>query len=185
MKNRKFRTAACWVTRGTILGVLLFLLVNPTAGYGEEYRYVLEAGEFEIVESGEDFQQINMEGFGQILQPGWPKLPSKIFHIAIPPGMKVEDVQTRPLEVSDVGGVYNIVPASMVNAVNAPPEKVKMDLVEYQQIVNQAYSTDAKYPAETGGSARQGGYRKYNLVQVRFTPFQYQPQSGKLSLCMA
>jgi len=184
MQDRKFRATACLVVRGIILGVLVFLLANPTVGYGEEYRYVLEAGEFEIVESGEDFQQINMEGFGQILQPGWPKLPSKIFHIAIPQGMKIEEVQTNPLEVLEMEGVYNIVPAAMVNAVNAPPEKIKMDLVEYQQIVNQAYSTNAQYPAETGSFAQKGGYRKYDLVQVRFSPFQYQPQSGVLSLCL-
>jgi len=183
MQDRKFGTVGYWAGRGIFLGVLVFLLANPTAGFGDEYRCVLEAGAYEIVDLSEDLQQINMEGFGQILQPGWPKLPSRIFHIAIPPGVKVDEIRTNPLEVVELEGVYNIRPAPMVNAVSAPPEKVKMDLVEYEQIVSEAYSTDSKYPTETGGSARQGGYRRYNLAQVRFSPFQYQAQSGKLSLC--
>jgi hypothetical protein len=42
------------------------------------------------------------------------------------------------------------------------------------------YGSNSPYPVSIGDVMGTGGYRKYNLVDVRVTPFSYYPLSGVL-----
>ena len=93
------------------LMALVFVLgVSSTSSYADTYQYTIEAGSYEIVDAGDGYQQINMEGFGQLFDPGKPRLPSKIFTIAIPPGASVASVTVEETDVQRLPGVYNILP---------------------------------------------------------------------------
>ena len=51
----------------------------------------------------------------------------------------------------------------------------------YDDNYEAAYGCDTPYPAKVAEFVRRAGYRKYNLVDVRVTPFSYRPASGRLA----
>jgi hypothetical protein len=134
------------------------------------------------VDADEGYQEIKMEGFGQLLDPGKPKLPSKIFSISIPPGVSVNSVDAVGVGLTELEGTYRIVPAPMVSALSATEEEVEVNKFEYEAVVQAAFESDMPYPSQAGVLTQQGAYRKYNLVLVRYSPFYYQANSGKLFL---
>jgi hypothetical protein len=146
-------------------------VVEQDLGSTQTYQYTIEAGSYKIVDAGDGYQEINMEGFGQLLTPGKPKLPSKIFFIAIPPGVSVDSVEVIGTGLTELPGTYNIAPAPMVSPLSAPSEEIEKARAEYEKVVEEAYSSDQPYPAAVGEFVGQGMYRKYNLAQVRYSPF--------------
>lgn len=156
------------------------LYVGTTNALAETYQYTIEAGSYKIVDTANGYQAIEMDGFGQLLEPGQPKLPSRIFAIGIPPGVSVESVEVVGDAMIELPGTYQIIPAPMVSSSDVSNEDIEQIRTEYNCIVEQAYSTDAAYPDTAGDFISQGGYRKYNLVQVRFSPFQFLAKSGRL-----
>ena len=89
-----------------LMVLILALGVSPTLSYAETYQYTIVSGSYEIVDAGDGYQEIQMEGFGQLLDPGKPKLPSKVFDIAIPPGVKVDSVEVTGVEFTELDGTY-------------------------------------------------------------------------------
>ncbi|MDL1955691.1 MAG: C25 family cysteine peptidase [Candidatus Desulfofervidus auxilii] len=166
-----------------ILLAISLILTFGNIVFAETYEYIIEAGEYEIVDLDNGYQEIKMKDFGQLLKPGEPKLPSKIFFIAIPPGVKVNSVKTENIGVKELPGVYKITPAPMVSPLSATIEQLEKIKADYEKKIEKVYSSDILYPAQTGYFVSQGGYRKYNLVQVRYSPFSYRPKSGKLYFC--
>ena len=162
-----------------VFALLLFFNINNFAEAGT-CKHTIDTGSYEIVDAGDGMQEIKMEGFGQILDPGKPKLPSKIFSIAIPSGEKIKSVEVKGMDMIELDGTYNIVPAPMVIPLNAYAAEIESKQVEYEKKVSEAYASDLPYPAQPGVFISQGGYRKYNLAQIRFSPFYYEAQSGRL-----
>jgi hypothetical protein len=127
--------------------------------------------------------QVTADGFGALLVPGKPKLPSRIFAIAIPPGAEVVGVTADAGEGVVLPGRYAVPPAPLPRVISeqdpgASPERLQM----YQRNHDAVYGSDDAYPAQVAQLIRRAGYRKYNLVDVRVTPFTYHPQSGRLVL---
>lgn len=154
--------------------------VNSASSYADTYQYTIEAGAYEIVDAGDGYQEIKMDGFGQLLDPGKPKLPSRIFPVAIPPGARAYAIEVVGNGLTELPGTYNITPSPMVSALDATESELEKVSAAYDKTVAEAYTSDEAYPATEGEFKNQGGYRKYNLVQVRFSPFQYRAKSGKL-----
>ncbi len=163
-----------------LVSLILAMGLGAKVGYAETYQYTIEAGSYDVVDAGDEYQEIKMEGFGQLLEPGKPKLPSKIFSIAIPPEVKVDSVKVIGTGLTELPGTYKIAPAPMVSPLSATEEELKKARAEYDATVEAAYASDQPYPAETGRFITQGAYRKYNLAQVRYSPFYYRAKSGKL-----
>jgi hypothetical protein len=165
-----------------LIALVTALGLNPQPANAETYQYTINSGSYEIKDAGDGRQEIMMEGFGQLLDPGKPKLPSRIFNIAIPPGVRVNSVDAVGMGLTELEGTYRIVPAPVVNALSASEEEIELNRLEYEAVVKKAFESDAPYPNQAGGLKNQGAYRKYNLVQVRYSPFYYQAKSGKLYL---
>jgi hypothetical protein len=125
--------------------------------------------------------EITIENYGRLLIPGKPILPSKIFSIAIPPGAKVQDVQFETDTVSILPGVYHIPPSPLPRVIG-PENSVlyERDQNQYAENYKSVYGQNDPYPLSIGEVMGTGGYRKYNLVDVRITPFVYYPSSGRL-----
>ncbi|MCK4518236.1 hypothetical protein KAT92_05630, partial [Candidatus Babeliales bacterium] len=176
----KAKNSRVWIFCIFLMTFIFALGVGATTTYAETYQYTIETGDYEIVDDGYGNQEIRMDGFGQLLEPGMPKLPSRIFAIAIPPGVTANLIEVVGNGMIELPGAYNITPAPMVSPLEATQEELSEIKAEYDKIVNQAYASDAEYPGTEGEFINQGAYRKYNLVQVRYSPFYYQAKSGKL-----
>ena len=141
----------------------------------------IEAGSYDI-QSTSNGHEITMEGCGRLLVPGKPNLPSKIFAIAVPPGATVDSVTFSPGDEITVPGTYDIPPATLFRVPGDAENPVlyQQDKEMYDSNYSSVYGSDAPYPSANGEFVRKAGFRKYNLVDVRFTPFTYHPESGKL-----
>jgi hypothetical protein len=164
----------------SFLALVIALGLGISITHAGTFHYTIEAGSYEIVELEDGDQEIHMQGFGQLLDPGKPKLPSKIFCIAIPPGVRADSIRIAGNTLTELPGTYDITPAPMVSPLDATEAEVDANRAVYQNIVETAYASDTAYPDREGVAITQGAYRKYNLVQVRFSPFQYKARSGKL-----
>jgi hypothetical protein len=134
------------------------------------------------IESTPQGQYISVEDFGRILVPGKPDLPSKIFAIAIPPGAEVAEVTFDVGQGILLPGTYNIVPTVLPRVIGEEdPVIYEREKATYEENYNSVYGSDEPYPTSVGEFVRTAGFRKYNLVDVRVSPFTYRPLSGQLT----
>ncbi len=102
-----------------LMALILVLGLSSTSSYAGTYQYTIESGSYEIVDAGDGNQEIKMEGFGQLLEPGKPKLPSKIFAIAIPLCVTADSVEVTGLGLVELFQAHKIAAASMVAPLSA------------------------------------------------------------------
>ncbi len=137
-------------------------------------------GSYEFVKENQGLG-VSIENFGRLLIPGKPILPSKIFSIAIPPGAVVEDISFESDNNILLPGTYKIAPNPLSRVIgSADPATSARDQQQYDQNFKSVYTQDTPYPQSIGEVVGTGGYRKYNLVDVRINPIIYYPLSGKL-----
>lgn len=146
----------------------------------ENLTVTLEAGDYEIVDAGENQQKIEMENFGYIMTPGKPWLPARTFLIALPPGAEVTSVTMDAGATIEIEGNYSIMPAPPIAPSNNNPQLVEKFRQEWKSNYDETYSSDNPYPEIEGKYHGTGGLRKYTFVNVAFYPISYRPQSGKL-----
>jgi hypothetical protein len=172
------------IVRGAIvLTCGLMLMAAPMAAAEEEstLRVTIPAGDYQIVEDGQG-QRISLEGFGSLLIPGKPHLPSKIFAVAVPPDAQVVGVSFETDEVVALPGTFNITPAPLPRVIGKEDPAVSArEQQRYERNYKAVYGADDPYPAAPVEFVRTARYRKYNLVDVRVTPFSYRPSSGQLT----
>jgi len=141
----------------------------------------ITVGAYHIRQTAEG-QEVDVEDFGFLLVPGKPKLPSKIFAIAIPPGAEVTQVTFNPSQGIVLPGTYQIPPSPLPRIIGKEnPLVYEHDLKMYQDNYDLVYGGDEVYPASVGEFVRTAGFRKYNLVDVRIMPLAYHPRSGQLT----
>ncbi len=141
----------------------------------------IPVGTYDVVQT-EQGHELSMEGFGRLLVPGMPNLPSKIFPIAIPPGRVAVDISYDLGEGITLPDTYNIVPTPLTYVIGqeGPAQRAARE-AEYELNYDTVYGSDEAYPASVGEMVRTAHYRKYNLVDVRITPIIYNPLSGRLT----
>jgi hypothetical protein len=124
---------------------------------------------------------ITIENYGRLLIPGKPNLPAKIFSIAIPPGAHVTAVNVETNKGVILPGLYRIAPCALPRVIGEEnPTLYAQDQQRYTENYKTVYGSNSPYPVSIGDVMGTGGYRKYNLVDVRMTPFTYYPLSGVL-----
>ncbi|HWR63773.1 MAG TPA: C25 family cysteine peptidase [Candidatus Thermoplasmatota archaeon] len=137
-------------------------------------------GSYQLVEEKQGLR-VSIDDFGRLLIPGKPNLPSKIFSIAIPPGAEVQGVTFETKNSYVIPGKYKIEPCTLPRVIG--PENsiaIARDQQLYDQNFKSVYGQDNPYPQSVGEVMGTGGYRKYNLVDVRVSPIIYYPLSGKI-----
>jgi len=166
-----------------VLFLMLALLTGSIAAQAEDgvISVPVPIGTYDIRQA-QPGQEVYVENFGRLLVPGKPNLPSKIFAIAIPPGAEVTGVTFDKGEGIVLAGTYDVVPCRLPRVIgDERPELYARDLEMYEANFNSVYGNDQPYPASVGEVVRTAGFRKYNLVDVRVTPFSYRPVSGELT----
>ncbi|MCK4272725.1 hypothetical protein KAX22_08750, partial [bacterium] len=146
----------------------------------QQLSVIIPVGAYEIQDvKGE--QEVYVEDFGRLLVPGKPNLPSKIFALAIPPGAEVVDVTFQTGREVVLPGTYQVSPAPLPRVIGREDPRIyERELQRYERNYRSVYQSDQPYPQNAVEFVRSAGYRKYNLVDVRVTPFAYRPQSGQL-----
>ncbi len=124
---------------------------------------------------------IRLDGYGSLLVPGKPKLPSKVFSIAIPPGAVYAGLDVDLGEGVELPGTYEVSPSPLPRVIGEENPAIHAERVRVCEANRQVvYGSDDAYPARAVEFLRTSGYRRYNLVDVRVTPFAYRPVSGRL-----
>jgi hypothetical protein len=127
-------------------------------------------------------QEVYVADFGRLLIPGKPNLPSKIFALAIPPGAEVVEVTSVAGQGIELPGRYQVPPTPLPRVIGREdPLVYERERQRYERNYRSVYESDLPYPQDVVQFVRTAGYRKYNLVDVRVTPFTYRPQSGQLT----
>ena len=147
---------------------------------GNTITVIIPVGTYQIIK-GKQGYEVTIENFGRLLIPGKPNLPSKIFSIALPPGVTVQDVTFEAKDSIVVPGEYYVEPNSLPRVIGEEdPVLFERDQQLYHENYQSTYGVNDPYPASIGEIIGTGGYRKYNLIDVRINPVIYYPISGEL-----
>ncbi len=131
----------------------------------DSIRISLEAPSFLIKDNEGEKTIIEMDEYGSLLTPGYPRLPSKVFTIAIPRNKEIISIKPITIISERLPGTYSI-----------------MDVGEFYQLgvsLNQSQlisppDIPTQYPASIWSLEGQGTYGNCDYVQIRFTPFTYE-----------
>ncbi len=184
--NRHYQMRVCAITAVLIVSLTSMCWCGQAyAGDGDSpetksINIAIPVGDYEIT-SSQQGQEVSVEGYGSLLVPGKPKLPSIIMAIAIPPGAVYDGVDFDLGKGVALTGTYEILPAPLPRVIGEEdPVLRQRDLQRYERNFKEAYESDNAYPANVVEFVRTAGYRRYNLVDVRIAPVQYHPVSGRL-----
>jgi hypothetical protein len=178
-KVRRLRTVVFFIV--TMLTVGSITVRADIADKDGEISVTIPVGAYEITDT-EEGQEVFIENFGRLLVPGKPNLPFRIFGIAIPPGAEVVEVTFDVAEGVVLPGSYEISPVGLPRVMGQEDLLLyQRDKEKYEENFRSVYGSDEPYPASVGEFVRTAGFRKYNLVDVRVTPFSYRPLSKQLT----
>ena len=166
-----------------VIALAALLILHPALAASSappSIKVVVSADAPELIASPEG-ESVSVAGFGQLLIPGKPALPSRIFAIAIPPGAELLEVTHETGAAVELPGAHRIAPAALPRVIGAEDPSIRArELETYRKNYRAVYESDAVYPALPVEFVRTAGYREYNLVDVRVTPYAYHPESGRL-----
>ncbi len=147
----------------------------------ETISVTIPIGTYEI-QRAENGYDISVEGYGRLLVPGKPNLPSKIFSVAIPPGARMVELNYEIGQAVVLPGTYDVRPARLPRVIgDEDPSVYQRDIMRYEENLESVYDKDDPYPEAAVEFVRAAGFREYNLVDLRVTPFAYNPLSGRLT----
>jgi len=168
----------------SILWFSIGILVCASSSAAEQLIFNVQTPEYQII-ADDDFDHIEMEGYGDLLIPGKPSLPVKRYLIALPPGMRVLSVDIKGIAACPVAGRFHIEPAPPIMPVSGTDhfhELRQQMQQQWQSSYDATYLSNEVYPGDRGALAGAGTLRKYAYASVAFYPFDYHPQSGELVL---
>jgi hypothetical protein len=118
--------------------------------------------------------RISMQGFGILAETGAPRLPSRIFCLALNASASVNGVSFRPFRHRWLTGSYDIEPVPpLLPAAAGDGSQPSME--EFETNRNRIYTTDRSFPENPAvflGVDTDGGN---TVVKIRYAPFQYNP----------
>ena len=158
--------------------VLCFAVVAPAAG-AESLTVTLHAGDYAINQKGAA-QSVTASAFGMRNVPGEPVLPEQVFLIAVPPEAHVTGVSFDGRATS-LGSGYRLEPGTVdLPARVATDAELARAQREYLDNHTRVFGSDTLFPKTCARYLGTGGLRKYQVVRVAYTPWQYRGLSGEL-----
>ncbi|MBN1878601.1 hypothetical protein JW823_00645 [bacterium] len=164
-----------------LLGFIFMLGLIPGTVRGESGRISVTVPvlmDNMLEQDGGD--EVSISGYGYLREPGCPRLPARIYAVAIPPGAVYESLSVRTGTPQELDGI-DIPPAPAPRTIETGD--VRSDSKEsrlFEDNQRAVYGSDDLYPAAIAEYVRSGGFRKYNIVDIRVSPYQYRPVSGTL-----
>lgn len=187
-----FRLKKVWFVLLALILAFPFMALPPPASAADtagSMTFTFEAGDYKMGKDDSGLDTIAMSGFADTDSPGDPVLPVKVYNIALPP-----DIDWSSLKLSIVSpktkaidGTFDIKPAPPF-ATDVDGKKVE-EWGEGKEIVNgknrKVYGASAQHPASYVELLPYSQMRKWQIANVAFYPFQYNPVAQKLNLATA
>jgi hypothetical protein len=129
-----------------------------------EYRIELTPG---------GFHQIIVDQYYSYGVPGYPDVPSKIYRIAVPPGVELRSIKVEFIELESIS-------LGSLQIRELPPMATWADGQQTVAEKASVYSNDAYYPEKTVELLGVSQMRKWRLVNVKYNPFRYNPVTRDL-----
>ncbi len=131
--------------------------------------------------SKNDITVLEMVDYGTMNIPGKPRLPSRIYAIAIPPDANVQNVRALSEGIEHLPGRYTIDPVQMSLPLTTLSEaELAPYQAEYDKNRQEVYSKSEFWPTSIGEMLGESRLRKYRLIDVQINPVQYNPVTGEL-----
>ncbi len=124
----------------------------------------LEAPSFFMKENEEKKTTIEIDGYGTLLTPGYPRLPSKVFTIAVPRNEKICSIKPISIISQRIPGNFDLIDVGVFYPLGTPIQK--------QQVIT-APEIPAQYPSSSWSIEGKGSFGNCDYIQIRFTPFTY------------
>jgi hypothetical protein len=165
-----------------IINLILLSFIGQSSFASDEDTFQLShtitIDSFDIVDL-ENGHEITLQDFGWLLLPGKPKMPSKIFSLALPSNAQVKEVLFDYGEVTFIEGSFLILPVPDVEPINgdSSTDNAGNMALEFDDV----YDSNNAYPDVVGEYLGPASFRSYNLVDVRINPFVYYPLSQQLA----
>ncbi len=137
---------------------------------------VLDSAPFHLVDVPGG-QQLVMEGFDYLKEPGRPLLPEIQALVLLPPGARAVSLEIEEIGAEVLPGKYAIVPSSSLLPLSGALKKEK-ERLEAARVA--AYADDGAYPPEAARITGHGSLRKFSYARISFRPFSYHAASGRL-----
>jgi hypothetical protein len=162
------------VTLNIPVSGLILVTNNSASSPNDSILVTLTTKNYNINTLDSGVSEIYMKDFGCMVTPGKPMLPTKTFYVGLPPGGEVVSIDLIEKDVTEIRGRYRIQDALPIsnseNIITTNYENKKEDaMVE-------------SYPAHTYEYLGMSHLRKYSMAMIRFNPFTYYPNIGKLNL---
>lgn len=168
-------------SRSLPLLVLLLAIVFSATGtnaLAQQVRFALDFNQSDFAfDKYGDYDIVKLRGGMYLSDDGKPWIPAKEVRIALPDGMKAENVIVESVRNREIAGEFSIFPSQ-------PPLKFGMDTDEPEFVMpNQAiYSSSEVYPSLIAELIGQADLAGQSFAIVRVYPMQYIPSLGKLIL---
>ena len=139
----------------------------------EKMEVTLTASSYEIIQTSSGESLIKMVDFGSYLQPGYPKLPSKIFSVGIPTNAELVSIELIDVSSIILPGTYDIEETKPLYPLG--------NNFGYDEERNPILTNDP-YPSSPYSFVGKGAYLDYTYLRIRFNPFTYHPIEKTLTL---
>jgi hypothetical protein len=144
------------------------LTVEQTFEFSEEQLQFNRVGEYDLVK---------LNDAAYLVEIGKPQLPLLELRVALPAGMRAEEIEIVSSEQRELPGSYNILPAQ-----SPLPVSRYNDQIEFQPADPGVYNSSEPFPAEIALLGDQADLAGQGLAVIRLTPLQYLPAEQRLIL---
>ena len=136
----------------------------------------LQTPPYQILEDGDGFDIVQIEGFNLTGTPGAPALPRKVYQVAVPPTTAADSATLEILDtqIAQLPGAYHLKPAT--------PDLASCGATD-DGVTSQITGMPLSYEAsDFVRLLPPGQLRKWHFVRLEFSPVRYDVASGELGL---
>ncbi|MFH1978425.1 MAG: C25 family cysteine peptidase [Candidatus Aenigmatarchaeota archaeon] len=167
----------------TLFSASLFFThaVTSSSDQTQDFSVTLKSNDYTFSQKdNEGYQKINELVYTELRNSGDPELPIEVYHILLPPGAQVQDLEIVSTEKESLGTGYKITPTPQ-------PKLECVDGIcssEFEKMSPnvEIYESNQVYPSETIEFLEQDQLRKYDVLRISFTPIQYNPVTEEVSV---
>jgi hypothetical protein len=150
--------------------LMTIIMVSEVPAAEQTYNFKTPSYTTELADN---IHHLGMQEYYSYPVPGYPDLPTKIYRFAIPPDAVEESIKVEYV----VSGTEEL---GKFNIAQVPPMVTWIDGKEIIGEKAAVYSINAFFPKNVVEYLGCSQMRKWKIVTLQYTPFQYNPLTGQL-----
>jgi hypothetical protein len=163
-----------WGVAAVLSVVFVLALVAPVSAE-EVYQTVFFPQQDLQFQQAQGYDVVYLPDGGVTSVPGAPMLPNRTLRIALPDGMRATGVRVVNTDAVTLPGQYNMYPAQ-------PVKRMQVPATGFVPQNEAAYASAEAYPGVLAELAGQTDLAGQAMALVCFSPLQYVPATGTLTL---